>query len=134
MPGFVNRDLALRTSFLHAENGLVRPLSTRQELAVTPLRNEYVREHFMAAGGWVVVHSQAGRKKNPFSVVFRTHEIGPGVSRHWGIRVLSRSVKYSKTERKHQAPQNSGFHDFPRATPWCCDQRFLRRQNILLDA
>src|ERR1700730_780373 len=130
MPGFVNRALALRTSFLHDENGLVRPLSTGQELVVTPLRNEYVREHFVAAGRRVVVHSQAGRKKDPFPVVFRAEEILPGVSRHWGTGVLRRGVKCSKTKRKRQAQQNSVFHDLPRAATGCCTQRFLRRQRI----
>jgi hypothetical protein len=48
VPRFVNRALVLRTSFLHNENDLVRPFSAGQELAVTPLRNEYVREHFVA--------------------------------------------------------------------------------------
>src|SRR5207302_3174376 len=47
MARFVNRTIALRSSFLHNKNGLVRPLSTGQELTVTPLRNEYVGEQFL---------------------------------------------------------------------------------------
>src|SRR3984893_12399265 len=130
MPGFVNRALALRTSFLHDENGLVRPLSTGQELAITRMRNEYVREDFVAAGRRVVVHSQTGRKKDPFPVVSRTDQILPGISRYWCIRVLRRGVQRRETQSKQQARQNSVLHDLPRRAAGCCDQRFLRSQRI----
>jgi len=58
---------------LHNEHGFVRPLSAGQELAVSPLWNEYVREHFVATGRRVVVHTQAGRKEDPFPIVIRTY-------------------------------------------------------------
>jgi len=58
------------------------PLSAGQELAVSPLGNEYVREHFVAyrETGCSFI-PQAGRKEDPFPIVVRTYQLSPPVYR-----------------------------------------------------
>ncbi len=105
MARLVNGAIGFRLPLLDNEDGFVRPLSSGQELTVAPLRNEYIREHLASVGGGVVVHSQPGRKKDPFPVVFRPDQTLSGVSRDWIIS-LGPGVERNETKRKNQAQRD----------------------------
>ena len=105
MARLINGAIGFRLPLLDNEDGFVWPLSGSQELTVAPLRNEYVREHLVFAGGGGVVHSQPGRKKDPFPVVFRADQTLSGVSRDWIIS-LGLGAQCNETKRKNQAQRD----------------------------
>ena len=105
MARLVNGAIGFRLSFFDNKDGFVRPLSGDQELTVGPLWNEYIREHLVSVGGGVVVHSQPGRKKDPFPVIFRADQTLSGVLRDWIVSLRS-GVERNETKRKNQAQRD----------------------------
>ncbi len=118
MACLVDGTIGFRLPLLDNEDGFVRPLSGGQELTVTPLWNEYVREQLASVGGGGVVHSQPGGKKDPSPVVFRADQTLAGVSRDWIIRLglggqrLRLCGRGNETKRKNRAQKDSVFRHF----------------------
>ena len=116
--GFVDRAFGLLIALFQDEPGLVRPFAAGDELPVGPLRHKDIREHLASGGGGVVVHSQPGRKKDPFPVVFRADQTLSGESRDWVTRLglggqsLRLCGRGNETKRKNQAQKDCVLRHF----------------------